>query len=115
MIPLYAYSPSQQTSIRVLKGLDGGNQMDLIEAFGVLDPASFLITAPQLAALQEQLAAPQPEGTVWGLDPSDATLVNLGVHEVEDPTQLWLEVRPPYTFSHEQVVRLFGVAEQVNP
>lgn len=115
MIPLYAYSPSQQTSVRQLHDLDGSQQLDLIEAFSALEVDSFLITAPQLETIQKQLAAPQPDGTIWGLDPSDATLVNLGVHETPDPTQLWLEVRPPFTFSHEQAVRLFGQAEPISP
>ena len=114
MIPLYAYSPSLQTSVRVLEGLDGSNQMDLIQAFGQLGEASFLVTDTQLQVIREQLSHPQPEGTVWGLDPSDATLSNLGVHDVADPTQLWLEVKPPYTFSHAQALQLFAVGEQVS-
>lgn len=115
MIRLYMYSPDKLRGVREIPGLDGSNQRDLIQAFGQLDEDSFLITWPQLQAIRQQLAGAQPEGTVWGLDPSDAILVNLGVHDTPDPTQIWLEVRPPYTFSHAQAIQLFADDEAVSP
>jgi hypothetical protein len=104
---LYCYSPVHAQPVTLLPGRDSDNPLDVLAAFDGLAEQTFLIDAAQLARLREQLASPPPADTIWGLDPTDAQLSNLGVHPGVEADQLWLRVRPPYTMSHAQAVHLF--------
>ena len=104
---LYCYSPVHAQPVTLLPGRDSDNPLDVLAAFEGLPEQTFLIDAGQLSRLREQLTCTPPADTIWGLDPTDAQLSNLGVHAGVAADQLWLRVRPPYTMSHAQAVHLF--------
>lgn len=110
MARLYCYSPVRQQAVTLISDRDSDNPLDVLAAFQGLAEHTFLIDETQLEGVRARLSAPQPADTVWGLDPTDAVLSNLGVHPDVDPQQVWLHVRPPYTIGHQQALRLFGLA-----
>ena len=111
MATLYCYSPVRAQAATLLPGRDSDNPLDVLAAFDGLPEQTFLIDAGQLERVREQLACTPPADTIWGLDPTDALLSNLGVHPDVQADQLWLRVRPPYTMSHAQALHLFMPAD----
>jgi len=114
MARLYYYSPVGGKEVTLVPGRDSDNALDVLAAFDGLPEHTFLIDELQLQQLQQQLACAQPADTIWGLDPTDALLSNLGVHPGVEPDNLWLRVRPPYTMSHAQAVHLFKVEQNLH-
>ena len=112
MARLYRYSPAHPQPATLLPDLDSDRPMDLLTAWSGLPEHTFLIDAEQLAAIRRQLQPSQPEGTLWGLDPTDALLRHLGVHHGNDGNALWLRERPPYVLTHAQACTLFGPADR---
>lgn len=109
MPSLYRYSPARQQAVTAIPGRDSENPLDLLAAFDGLPDNTFLIDENQLQQLRQQLTGQHPADTIWGLDPTDAQLSNLGVHPGVQADQLWLHKRPPCTMSHAQALHLFGV------
>lgn len=107
MANLYCYSPVHWQAVTAIPGRDSDNPLDVLAAFDGLPEHTFLIDEGQLHQLRQQLGGPHPDDTIWGLDPTDAQLSNLGVHPGVQADQLWLHRRPPYTMSHSQALQLF--------
>lgn len=109
MANLYCYSPVHQQTVTAIADRDSDNPLDVLAAFDGLPEHTFLIDEGQLQQVRQQLAGQHADDTIWGLDPTDAQLSNLGVHPGVQADQLWLHRRPPYTMSHAQALHLFGV------